>query len=137
MKFFTSEGLSMVQGEQQEAQECYNQSLQTTEQKVKKPAVEEQRYVIFGPIAYLNSRKDDEKKKVGHVEDLEKISIDELELSKVLKMGKNLQLELWEKLIKFLINYLHDFAWNHNDMKGINPNVMCQMLNIDPNFKLV
>ncbi|KAL5555088.1 hypothetical protein UlMin_037324 [Ulmus minor] len=40
-----------------------------------------------------------------------------------------------ENLIIFLREHRDIFAWSHEDMPGIDPNVIVHRLNIDPNFK--
>ncbi|KAL5545680.1 hypothetical protein UlMin_005367 [Ulmus minor] len=40
-----------------------------------------------------------------------------------------------EDLIIFLREHRDVFAWSHEDMPGIDPNVIVHRLNIDPNFK--
>ncbi|KAL5541776.1 hypothetical protein UlMin_009486 [Ulmus minor] len=42
-----------------------------------------------------------------------------------------------EDLIIFLREHRDVFAWSHEDMPGIDPNVIVHRLNIDPNFKPV
>ncbi|KAL5572097.1 hypothetical protein UlMin_021694 [Ulmus minor] len=42
-----------------------------------------------------------------------------------------------EDLVIFLREHRDVFAWSHEDMPGIDPNVIVHRLNIDPNFKLV
>ncbi|KAL5571187.1 hypothetical protein UlMin_020784 [Ulmus minor] len=42
-----------------------------------------------------------------------------------------------EDLIIFLREHREVFAWSHEDMHGIDPNVIVHRLNIDPNFKLI
>ena len=53
----------------------------------------------------------------------------------MLKLGENLSCELKEELTCFLIVNLDVFAWTHEDMVGIHPDVMCHRLNISPDFK--
>ena len=50
----------------------------------------------------------------------------------MLQIGSQLELELREKMIKFLKVNLDVFAWSHDDMVGIDPEIMCHHLNIDP-----
>ena len=40
-----------------------------------------------------------------------------------------------EDLAQFLRENLDVFAWSHSDMIGIDPNVMCYRLNLDPKKK--
>ena len=52
-----------------------------------------------------------------------------------LKLGKGLFLEVKSQLTDFLKANLDVFAWNHEDMVGIDSNVMLHRLNINPNHK--
>ena len=69
---------------------------------------------------------------VGPAEDTIPISVDKEDPTKVLHIGSQLEPELREKLIKFLKANLDVFAWSHDDMVGIDLEVMCHDLNIDP-----
>ncbi|XP_024027003.1 uncharacterized protein LOC112093203 [Morus notabilis] len=40
----------------------------------------------------------------------------------------------WVEVESFLKKNLDAFAWNHADMEGINPEVICHSLNIDPSY---
>ncbi|KAL8102954.1 hypothetical protein AgCh_027474 [Apium graveolens] len=55
--------------------------------------------------------------------------------SKVLIIGFNLSPDLREDLARFLRRNLDVFTWSHSDMIGIDPNVMCHRLNLDPKKK--
>ena len=52
-----------------------------------------------------------------------------------MKIRKQLEPELRDKLTSFLKGNVDVFAWNHFDMVGIDPKVMCHHLNIDPERK--
>ena len=73
--------------------------------------------------------------KTGAVADTLSILVDESDPSKELKIGEQLGPDLREILAAFLKNNLDVFAWNHSDMIGIHPEVMCHHLNIDPDRK--
>ncbi|XP_074336766.1 uncharacterized protein LOC141673937 [Apium graveolens] len=73
--------------------------------------------------------------KMGHAEDTIEIPVDEKDPSKVLRIGSQLAPRLKEDLSIFLLANLDIFAWNHSNMVGIYPEVMCHILNIDPKHK--
>ena len=50
---------------------------------------------------------------------------------------KNLLVNFIEKLIRLLKKYHECFAWIATDMLGIDPNVTCHKLAIDPKVKQV
>ena len=53
----------------------------------------------------------------------------------MLKPEENLSHELKEELTRFLKVNLDVFAWTHEDMVGIHPDIMWHRLNIIPDFK--
>jgi len=68
---------------------------------------------------------------------LEDIVVKDIDAERCLKLGKGLTLEVKSQLNDFLKENLDVFAWNHEDMVGIDPNVMLHRLNIDPHHKPV
>ena len=42
-----------------------------------------------------------------------------------------------QDLVQFLKENIDVFAWNHEDMSGIDPNVITHRLNVYPSFKPV
>ncbi|XP_074347670.1 uncharacterized protein LOC141686541 [Apium graveolens] len=75
--------------------------------------------------------------RAGAAEDTIPILVDPNDPSKVLRISSNLSLDLREDLARFLRRNLDVFAWSHSDMIGIEPNVMCHRLNLDPKKKRV
>lgn len=63
------------------------------------------------------------------------ITMDDKDPTKVLYKGFHLSLGLRMALVEFVNNNLDISACSHANMVGIEPNVMCQCLNIDPNKK--
>ena len=68
------------------------------------------------------------------MEELKEISVDPEVPSRVVKVGKILGTKRKEELVEILRNNLDVFAWSHEDMVGINPNVMMHTLNLDRNM---
>ena len=68
---------------------------------------------------------------------MEDVQVSEADPERCLKLGRGLALELRTQLADFLKANLDVFAWNHEDMVGIDPEVMSHRLNIDPHFKPV
>lgn len=85
--------------------------------------------------ADLDPRLPELKKKIGPVEGTTPILVDENDHSKVLQVGSLLEATLRGRLIGFLKENLDIFDWSHADMVGIDPDVMCHRLNIDPQKK--
>ena len=69
------------------------------------------------------------------MEGLVDVAVSEQEPTRVLKLGESLSHELKKELTCFLKAKLDVFAWTHEDMIGIHPNIMCHRLNISPDFK--
>ena len=61
--------------------------------------------------------------------------MDPNEPSQVIKIGKGLGSELAQQLIDFLRRNQDVFVWTHADIMRIHPEVMCHLLNIDPQAK--
>ncbi|KAL5573490.1 hypothetical protein UlMin_023087 [Ulmus minor] len=69
------------------------------------------------------------------VEELTEVPFFDDEPEKICKIGSALTGQFKEDLIIFLKEHRDVFAWSHEDMPGIDPNVIVHRLNIDPNFK--
>ncbi|XP_062100642.1 uncharacterized protein LOC133806568 [Humulus lupulus] len=126
VKFPTPKGIASMKREQKEARECYNTSLRTFVKPWESMAM-----VMHGG---KNPQELDprviEELGAEPVEDLEEIVVMEEPLQK-LKVGKSLQDDTKEKLVRFLKDNLNVFAWIHEDMAGIDPSIMCHHLNIN------
>ncbi|KAL5544666.1 hypothetical protein UlMin_008450 [Ulmus minor] len=71
------------------------------------------------------------------VEELTEVLLFDNEPEKTCKIGSALTGQFKEDLIIFLREHRDVFAWSHEDMPRIDPNVIVHRLNIDPNFKPV
>ena len=70
-------------------------------------------------------------------EDVEDIILDSYQLEKMARIGSHLSPAEKEELTVFLRNNRDVFAWSPFDMPGINPEVACHKLHVDPAAKLV
>ena len=61
--------------------------------------------------------------------------VDEHDPSRALKIWSHLNPRIKDALVAFLKANLDVFSWSHADMVGIDPEVMCHRLNINPNKK--
>ena len=68
-------------------------------------------------------------------DELEDIVDSDIDSERCLKLGKGLSLKVKSQLTDFLKANLDVFTWNHEDMVGIDPNVMLHRLNINPEHK--
>ena len=73
--------------------------------------------------------------RVRATEDTISIPVDEHDPFRVLKIGSHLNPDIRDSLISFFKANLDVFAWSYADMVGIDTEVMCHPLNIDPNNK--
>ena len=71
---------------------------------------------------------------VGPVENLDEVLLDEEYLTKVIKVRKELKVEISARLVEFLKKNHDAFTWSHMDMVGISPSVISHVLNIDKNY---
>ena len=87
----------------------------------------------------LNVQKMDLRgeKGVSLVEELVQIVLDLHDPDRVVSIGSLLEPDLQTDLIRFLRQNQDVFAWSHQDMPGIDPQVMSYRLNVDPGFRPV
>ena len=74
---------------------------------------------------------------VEPMEGLETISLDEEHADWITHIGTKANPSGQNGLILFLRDNLDIFAWSHEDMLGIDPNIMVHQLNVSPSFPLV
>ena len=76
-----------------------------------------------------------EEKEEGKMEALETVELAEGEANKTTKIRMTLSPEMRTRLIQFLKENLDVFAWSHEDMLGIAPEVIQHKLNVNPERK--
>ncbi|XP_050278100.1 uncharacterized protein LOC126719609 [Quercus robur] len=76
-----------------------------------------------------------EEKEEDKVEALEEVELVEGKTTKTTRIGTTLSPEMRSRLIQFLKENLDVFAWSHEDMPGILPNVIEHKLNVNPEKK--
>ena len=74
---------------------------------------------------------------VEPIEVLEDISLDERNPERCTRVGADLEGRIKEDLVQFLRKNIDVFAWSHEDMPGIDPNVITHRLNVCPFSKPV
>ena len=110
VKFPTDEGIGEVKGDQVLARECYQAVLVGKENHT-----------------WVIEEKEEEK-----MEALDMVELVEGEADKMTKILTTLSPEMRTRLIRFLKENLDVFAWSHEDMLGISPEVIQHKLNVDP-----
>ena len=113
VKFPTDNGVGKVKGDQVLARECYQAVLAGKENHT---------WVI-------------EEMEEDRIEALETVELIKGEANKTTKIGTTLSPEMRTRLIRFLKENLDVFAWSHEDMPGISPEVIQHKLNVDPERK--
>ncbi|XP_013700338.2 uncharacterized protein LOC106404140 [Brassica napus] len=78
-----------------------------------------------------------EEKREPNCKPVISVCLDEAFPERCIEIGANLHEPLRTKLIACLKKNLHAFAWAAEDMPGIDINITCHELNIDPTFKPV
>ena len=78
-----------------------------------------------------------EKKGENKMEALETMALAEDKTTKMTRIGTTLSLGMRTRLIQFLKENLDVFAWSHEDMPGISPEIILHRLNANPERKPV
>ena len=151
LKFPVGARVGEVRGDQQAARHCHAVStdLATLAERSAQVAAEssqgdaEQDHYIqddgeVPDIVVEDSEEEEQGWASGHPPDqLENISIKEGDLTKVVKIGGELDDGVKEDLIKLLREYSDIFAWSHEEMPGIPLSLATHRLAIDATFKPV
>nr|XP_023918429.1 uncharacterized protein LOC112029980 [Quercus suber] len=76
-----------------------------------------------------------EEKEEEKMETLETVELAGEKANKTIKIGTTLSPEMKKELVQLLKENLDIFAWSHEDMLGISPDVIQHKLNVDPEKK--
>ncbi|XP_021827212.1 uncharacterized protein LOC110767855 [Prunus avium] len=139
LKFPTPGGVGCVRGSQSTARTCYASSV-----KLKSKVYGETFSLTSGPAypapaeaSELDPREGIDPVNPKPVEELEKIAVYPDHPEQFLQIGTRMTTVVRESLVKFLEANLDVFAWTHEDMTGINPEIITHRLSIDPHHKPV
>ena len=72
---------------------------------------------------------------VEPIEVLEDVPLNESNSKKFIKIGTSMEEKTKQELVGFLKRSTNIFAWNHEDMPGIDPSVTTYRLNVSPSYK--
>ena len=89
------------------------------------------------PIGSLDPRDDQLSQRGALVEDLEEVESNPEKPGKTFKIGRLLSEPFQTNLIEFLRAHQGDFAWTYHNILGIDPSIVVQKLNEDPNAQLI
>ena len=70
-------------------------------------------------------------------QELEEVNLVDEDTTKVIKVGTRLSTVLKSRIVEFLKQNLDVFAWNYEDMLGIDNKVIEHKLNVNPTKKPV
>ena len=102
MKFSTPNYVRQVHGNQNKANECYNQEVRNIS-RPRQVNIVDQWPPSEGPLDdTIDLRSPDEEATTRPIKDLVDLLVDDNEPSKVLKLGKNLSDKLQEAILAFL-----------------------------------
>ena len=74
---------------------------------------------------------EEQRTKAEPVEELEEVTLDESRPERITRMGMLASQPIRQALAAFLKTNQDVFAWNHEDMPGINPSVIVHRLNVN------
>ena len=146
LKFPTPNGVEVIWGNPRVSQVCY-----AAEQKRKRPDLETTPRKTEKKVSDQDSRSQDSaelfwqsryitalgEKCEPTCEPMVTVCLDEASPERCVEIGANLREPLRTELITCLKKNLNTFAWAAEDMPGIDINITCHELNIDPTFKPV
>ncbi|WZZ03192.1 hypothetical protein YC2023_089113 [Brassica napus] len=146
LKFPTPNGVEVIWENPRVSQVCF-----AAELKRKRPVLEITPRKVEKNISNKDTRSQDsaelflqsrniaalDKKREPTCEPVVTICLDEAFLERCVEIGANLREPLRTELVTCLKKNLNTFAWAVEDMPGIDINITCHELNIDPTFKLV
>ena len=118
IKFPMEYGVEELRGNQVAARECYIAMLEMEDQQ--------QTMCIGNQRALAES-----------IEELEEVRLNDTWPEQTTKIGTLASWPVRQTITTFLRNNQDVFAWNHEDMPGIDPSVMVHKLNVSPSFPLV
>ena len=122
IKFPTTSGVGMVQGDQRMARECYSTSM-------KQKMVDNIYLDELDMRDEVNTRPEPSK-------ELEPVPLDD-DPEHLAYISSKLEEDLRSPLTHFLRQNKDVFAWKQEDMGGIDPTIITHRLNVSPSFKPV
>ena len=67
----------------------------------------------------------------------EDVPLDKSNLERFTKIGTGMGEKMKQELVEFVKKSIDVFAWSHEDMPGIDPNVITHCLNVSSSYKPV
>ena len=120
LKYRVNGVVGVVRGDQRIARSCYSTATREAMQ-----------------ITSLDTRVGAKKGRQEPVEELETISLEQDDPGKTVQIGSRLKDEQKQELVHCLRAHANVFAWTHEDMSGIDPEVACHRLAIKKGARAV
>ncbi|XP_022858931.1 uncharacterized protein LOC111379723 [Olea europaea var. sylvestris] len=117
MKFPTTNGIGVVRGNQTVARQCYVTRVRKIKNVMQVIELEHENHGRLAPV-----------------EGLEEV---EIEPRRKVTIGRGLDTAVMFELLSYLSRNLDVFAWNVEDMPGIDPEVAVHRLNVNPEARFV
>ena len=142
LKFPTPLGVETIQGDREISQVCLAAGLKRKSSEIETPRKKQTVHepaLQDSPEVFWQSQRAEalEGKREPTCEPVISICLDESYPERCVEIGTNLREPLRAELIACLKKNLNTFAWTAEDMTGININITCHELNIDPTHKPV
>jgi hypothetical protein len=122
-----------IRGDQILARQCYESSLKIKKKELSRLSVNN---ANTHEVAELDPREDFQKRRVSPIEELEEVQIGE-EQHQTTSIGSTMGAEEKEEVLAILRENVDLFAWNSEDMPGIDETVITHKLAIANNAKPV
>ncbi|XP_021827603.1 uncharacterized protein LOC110768210 [Prunus avium] len=126
LKFPTPGGVGCVRGSQSTARTCYASSVKLKTKLYRKTfsLTSGQEHPVPAKTLELDPREGIDPVNLKPVEELEKVAVYPDQPERFLQIGTKMTTVIREPLVKFLKANLDVFAWTHEDMTGINPEII-------------
>ena len=141
MKFPSGNEIGTIRGNQSEARSCYVAATCGKEAKdmvatifqVEDPLPIELK--VARPLGELDPRDQDKERRGETAMELIDVCLDDTRPERVVKIGAGLPTMVQTVLEAFMREYKDVFAWSHEDMPGIDPEMIVHRLNVSPDSK--
>ncbi|XP_022853913.1 uncharacterized protein LOC111375341 [Olea europaea var. sylvestris] len=130
IKFPTPYGVGEVKGNRELAERCQRNTYanhQRSSRGVHMANIWESKLIPLDPRTRIEGEEP--------IEELEEVRVCAKDQTKELKVRCELQPSTRSKVVAFLKENLDVFAWDHSDMRRIDPNIACHKLQVDPSVR--
>ncbi|KAH7858121.1 hypothetical protein Vadar_020217 [Vaccinium darrowii] len=129
IKFPRAEGIEHVKGNQKMANQCLVSTINRAPKAYLFQSVEVSDQSTLEDVGGNPALRT--------VEGLKKVQLDDQDPERYFLIEEKLDKQEEEELVHFLKQHVDVFAWTPQEMPGIDPNIICHHLNVDPQHKPV